>query len=132
MMRTKQAQSDVRTFHAAFGITIGDTPAIRDAQLREDLLTEELQETIKAIRQNRLPAAIDGLCDLIYVALGTAVTFGVELELHFRAVHSANMRKVGGAKRADGKQLKPDGWTAPDHIGLLEAQGWRNDYAENN
>jgi hypothetical protein len=29
------------------------------------------------------------------------------------------MRKVGGAKRPDGKILKPEGWVPPDVAGVL-------------
>lgn len=123
-MKIGHAQRDVHVFHLQCGITVGKTPGIRQAQLREDLLREELEETIAAIRLHRLPEAIDGLCDLIYVALGTAVTFGVDLEEHWQAVHDANMEKAGGPKREDGKQLKPLGWTPPDHVSLLVAKGW--------
>jgi predicted HAD superfamily Cof-like phosphohydrolase len=119
------AQTDVRHFHHLLDVTIGETPGIRDPQLRESLMREELWETINAIRTNRLPEAVDGLCDLIYVALGTAVTFGVDLEPHWLAVVKANNAKVGGAVRDDGKRLKPDGWAEPNHIVLLAKQGWK-------
>lgn len=118
------AQADVHDFHEAFGVAIGFVPGIRDGSLRASLIMEETIETIDAINRGDLIEAVDGLCDLIYVALGTAVTFGVDLEPHWREVHEANMRKVGGEKRDDGKQLKPDGWTPPDHRRHLIRQGW--------
>lgn len=62
---------------------------------------------------------IDGLCDLTYVVMGTAVAAGVDLDPHFEEVHRANMNKLQGPKRADGKQLKPEGWKPPDHERVL-------------
>lgn len=63
---------------------------------------------------------IDGLCDLTYVVMGGAVNAGVNLERHFEEVHKANMSKVSGPKREDGKQLKPEGWLGPDHQRVLD------------
>lgn len=117
-------QGDVQEFHVAFGVTIGTTPAIRGEVLRGSLIREEIGELLIAVNVGDLPNAVDGIVDAIYVLLGTAVTFGVDLGPIWDAVHASNMAKVGGAIRDDGKVLKPDGWTAPDIFGLLVAQGW--------
>lgn len=53
---------------------------------------------------------------------GAAVQFGIDLEPVFEEVHASNLRKVGGTKRADGKQLKPPGWTPTDVDGVLRRQ----------
>jgi predicted HAD superfamily Cof-like phosphohydrolase len=66
------------------------------------------------------PAMIDALCDLLYVTFGAAVAMGVDLDPFFSAVHDANLRKVGGPRRADGKALKPESWKPADVAGLLE------------
>ena len=63
---------------------------------------------------------LDGLCDLTYVVMGGAVNANVNIERHFEEVHQANMRKLQGPKRADGKQLKPEGWIGPDHQRVLD------------
>lgn len=63
---------------------------------------------------------IDGLCDLSYVVMGGAVNAGVNLQRHFDEVHRCNMAKLSGPKRADGKQLKPEGWVGPDHQRILD------------
>jgi predicted HAD superfamily Cof-like phosphohydrolase len=43
----------------------------------------------------------------------------VDLAPHFEEVHRANMTKLAGPKREDGKQLKPEGWQPPDHDTLI-------------
>jgi predicted HAD superfamily Cof-like phosphohydrolase len=49
----------------------------------------------------------------------------VDLEPFFAEVHRANMAKLGGFRRADGKWMKPPDWTPPDIEGLLAAKyGW--------
>lgn len=71
-----------------------------------------------------LPKAMDAVADLVYVALGAAVTFGVHLGPIWTEVQRTNMAKEGGAVREDGKILKPPGWQPPDVVGILKAEGW--------
>lgn len=68
---------------------------------------------------------VDGLCDLIYVALGTAVAMGVDLWPVFREVHRSNMTKTPGDVRDDGKINKGPTYSPPDIAGCLRAQGWK-------
>lgn len=118
-------QRMVRDFHEQFGVPVGDGPALRDAGLRASLIAEEAAETIEAIGNRDIVAAVDGLADLIYVALGAAVTWGVDLGPIFDEVHRTNMAKVGGRTRPDGKILKPEGWEPPRIRDLLLEQGER-------
>lgn len=91
------------------------------ATLRKKLIMEEAQETCEAIDNDDLVEAIDGICDLIYVAIGAAITFGIhDLEPFFDEVHRSNMAKVGGVQDGDGKILKPEGWQPPRIAELLE------------
>lgn len=113
-------QKMVRDFNVKFGATVGDTPAIRDPELRAALIEEEAKETIDAIRAGDLVEAIDGICDLIYVAVGAAVAWGVNLEPFMAEVHRSNMAKEGGATRPDGKVLKPSGWQPPQIAELIK------------
>jgi hypothetical protein len=117
-------QNDVIDFHERFGVLVGRYPGIRGESLRGRLIAEEIRELADAIDANDLPLAVDAIVDSIYVLLGTAVTFGVDLEPIWQAVQAANMAKVGGGIREDGKVLKPDGWIEPDIAGLLREQGW--------
>jgi predicted HAD superfamily Cof-like phosphohydrolase len=112
-------------------------------ELRASLIAEEAAETINALTGEPVevivgrPAmpkfaikvdeltkpdlieTIDGMCDLLVVTYGTAEEMYVDLEPHFDEVHRANMDKLGGPVREDGKQLKPKGWKAPDHKKIL-------------
>lgn len=125
-------QAAVRDFHVATGSTVGESPGFRDERLRFDLIREEWHEllfhsgwsdTELGLGRERwdesLPGAIDSLVDLIYVILGTAVAWGIDLDPYFWEVQRANMDKAGGPKRADGKVLKPEGWRPPDIEGIL-------------
>lgn len=118
-------QGLVRDFHRKFGIPIGNYPALSHHGLRWKLLVEECTETCEAIVEDNLPKTIDGIGDLIYVALGSAVSFGVDMDPVFHAIHSANMNKVDGKFRSDGKLLKPEGWKPPDIESILKEQGWK-------
>ena len=81
-------------------------------------------------KQNMVQIA-DGTADLAYVTSGTNVAYGIPDAIIFDIVHYlGNMRKLGPdgkpIVRADGKVMKPEGWTPPDeHIrkALIE-YGW--------
>jgi predicted HAD superfamily Cof-like phosphohydrolase len=118
---------DVLDFHVKLmPELVGSTPATPShstAELRYELMREELRETFASMCGGDLPGVADGLADLIYVALGCAVSYGIDLRPVFEAVHAANMAKEGGSRRADNKLLKPPGWKAPDIAGILAKQG---------
>jgi predicted HAD superfamily Cof-like phosphohydrolase len=71
-----------------------------------------------------LPAFADALADIDYVVEGARLEFGINGSPIADEVHRANMAKLGGPKRADGKHMKPEGWTPPDVAGELVKQGW--------
>lgn len=116
-----EAQKKVRAFHRAMGHPSKDSPSFFGfrGQLRVDLIQEELDELADAIACKSLSRTIDAVEDLLYVVYGTAEELGFDAAPFFDEVHRSNMAKVGGGQRADGKQLKPEGWTPPDIAGLL-------------
>lgn len=140
----EEMQRKLVEFHRAMDQTVGERPAIRDAALRAALIAEEARETVAAILGRRphpcqacggtgidpaaesidadLVAAVDGLCDTLYVVLGTAVAFGVDIEECFDEVHRSNMAKASGPVREDGKRLKPAGWQPPRIAEILDRQ----------
>jgi predicted HAD superfamily Cof-like phosphohydrolase len=56
----------------------------------------------------------DAVADILYVTIGTNVTYGIDGDAVFDLVHQANMKKVSGPTSPEGKRLKPEGWTPPD------------------
>jgi hypothetical protein len=86
------------------------------------LVCEEIVELDRAMERGDLPGVADAVADAVYVLLGLAVTFGIDMRPVWAAVHAANMAKVGGPRRADGKRLKPDGWEPPDIAAILARQ----------
>lgn len=125
-------QKDVKAFHTKFGLTVSDSPIEllkqRDISLRRKLIEEESAELLDALSviENLLPSldtlarlrllakVADGIADLVYVALGGAVSFGIDMEPIWQMVHEANMAKIGGSIREDGKILKPQNWIHPN------------------
>jgi hypothetical protein len=81
---------------------------------------DDIAEFHKEYTEFNLIDFLDGICDSIYVLVGGAVNADVDIQRHFDEVHAANMRKLDGPKRADGKQLKPEGWVGPDHERIMK------------
>lgn len=121
-------QAMVAEFHRTFSRPGPDTLTADGypGELRIKLIEEEADEFAEAVRAGDVPEMVDALCDLLYVTYGAAVDLGVDLEPFFAEVHRANMAKVGGHRRDDGKWVKPADWQPPDITGLLERlYGWR-------
>lgn len=117
---------DVKDFHKAFSLKIGVTPLIpenvEERLLRLDLLEEEFEEYLEGEENSDIVEIADALADIIYIACGTAVSYGIPLDKVFAEVHRSNMAKLVDGKpiyREDGKVLKPEGWTPPDIKGIL-------------
>jgi NTP pyrophosphatase (non-canonical NTP hydrolase) len=112
-------------FHEA----LGDVRGRGNLPLRAQLHDEEHDELIDALVRLEGGRMVEGddrvlreavareLADVLYIAYGTAHALDLDLDLAFERVHAANMAKLGGPKRDDGKLLKPDGWQPPDMTG---------------
>jgi predicted HAD superfamily Cof-like phosphohydrolase len=119
-------QRMVEEFHRRFDILIQAMPAVPDEAthtLRMRLIQEESLELEEALARKDLSAVAKELADLLYVVYGTAVSCGIDMEPVFREVHRSNMSKVGGHKRADGKWVKPPGYSPACLEPILAAQG---------
>lgn len=107
----------MREFHEAFGLPINDTTRTLD-KLRADLIREEAREAADAIELGDQEARAKELADLVIVAYGAAVTFGIDLDEAIRLVHISNMSKLGTdgkpVMREDGKVLKGPNYLPPD------------------
>lgn len=116
----------VREFHAAYGVTTRTIPTavIPEADLRRDLLREETEEYDLAEQQGDLVEIADGLADVVYIAYGTALAHGIDLDAVLREVHRSNMSKLGEdgqpILREDGKVMKGPHYSPPDIAAALE------------
>jgi predicted HAD superfamily Cof-like phosphohydrolase len=121
----------VREFHLAFGLDARRTPievAPDLAAHRGELLAEEAAEVAEVSVSGPLDRLAHELADVVYVAYGTALVHGVDLDAVIAEIHRANMTKIGPngeiARRADGKVLKGEHYEAPDVSEVLRKQGW--------
>lgn len=122
----KNLLNDVADFHRACDVPVLSSPTFvpERVELRRSLLREECRETDEAMQRGDLVEIADGLADVIYVAVGAALEFGIPLDRVWAEVQRSNMAKVDPAtgkvtKRDDGKVLKPEGWMPPDVAGAL-------------
>ncbi|WP_086846998.1 MazG nucleotide pyrophosphohydrolase domain-containing protein [Amycolatopsis kentuckyensis] len=116
----------VTDFHSIFGLAVNapDTQELRI--LRQNLIDEESEEVCNALGWNEpLEDVAKELADLVYVAYGTAVSLGIDLDEAIRRVHRSNMTKLGPdgevLRRDDGKILKPPTYQPPDMTGVVHA-----------
>lgn len=123
-MGIREAQAQVELFFRAVGQEVGDQrdPQFRDVELRTKLIAEEFIELMLAIVAGDMVKAADNVIDTIFVLIGAGVSWGLDLEPLWQEVTRANMLKVGGPIRSDGKRGKPPGWQEPAIAALLEAQ----------
>lgn len=84
------------------------------------LIDEEKNELQTAWHLKDITGIADGLGDLAYVVLGTAVACGIEIEPIIREIHRSNMTKEVGQF----KPIKGPDFQKPDIRPLLIAQGF--------
>ena len=123
-------QRDVMDFHYKFGQYVSGTPAlppIHVQEFRHGLIDEEIvRELIPAIEARDLPQIADGIVDGIYVLIGTANSYGIQIAPIWGKVHAYNMGKIPvKSENGDMKPLKPEGYPHPDIARELELQGGR-------
>ncbi|MCP4428351.1 MAG: hypothetical protein GY803_28010 [Chloroflexi bacterium] len=121
----------IREFHEAMGANQPTRPVLPDKEtliLRQTLIDEEYEEVTAVYRQlingqeNDIAQLVHELTDLLYVAYGAILACGVNPDPIFAEVHRANMQKMNGPRRADGKILKPAGWQPADVRAAIERQ----------
>lgn len=133
-------QQDVSAFMSTMGQPIRAYPMTipdDEVRLRIGLIEEEYDETMGALISllstnlegasqgevvARLAELADGIADLVYVLVGTARSFGIDMTDIWAEVQASNMLKATGPVRQDGKRLKPEGWEPPDVEGIIIEQ----------
>lgn len=127
-MRT--SQNKVRQFHQKANALINDKPtqpSVEVCELRDRLISEELQELREAMGLTGLhyshEGVADAIADLLYVVLGTAVSCGIDAQECFNEVHRSNMTKfIDGYAREDGKWVKGPSYSKADMGSIISRQ----------
>lgn len=129
-----RAAHQVHAFHRAFNLPrrrVPVTPTLGEVEnsllrLRERLLEEETSEYMAASHRRDLVGMADALADIVYVAYGTAISFGLDLDMLLDEVHRSNMSKLDERGRPimrdDGKVLKSPRYEPPRIAATLRRQ----------
>ena len=89
--------SDVKIFMETYGQEVkkkSEFPDDKIVKLRIDLIKEELDELIVAIKDKNIVEVADALTDILYVTYGAGHSFGINLDNCFTEVQNSNMSKL--------------------------------------
>ena len=121
--------SDINDMHYKFGATewVENMHHSKNYKLlkdflafRLDFLEEEFEETQAAFFKNDSKEVVDGLIDLIVIAIGTLDLFKCNADVVWDKIHHSNMAKEPGANKSRQNpfglpdMVKPEGWVAPN------------------
>lgn len=125
----KKQLSAVTEFHTAFNIGYQQIPIadIGDGKknLRYNLMKEENEEYLEAVKNNDLTEIADALGDMMYILCGTIIEHGLQdkIEAVFDEIQRSNMSKLGEdgnpVYREDGKVMKGPNYFKPDFSKIL-------------
>ena len=100
-------------FHEVYNCARSNTVEFPDQATRDmriNILREEWEEYLLAEEEDDMVEVADALADMIYIAIGTAVSYGIPIDEIFNEVHASNMSKLdedgNPIYREDGKILK--------------------------
>lgn len=128
-------QDDIIAFRRKFDLPLPQyvtPPDVSVFTFKINHLEEEIAELKDAFSDpqlnidNKMAGIADALVDLAYVAIGTAVGWGINFDECWHQVHAANMRKErakpdgSNSKRGNGLDIvKPEGWIGPDILAAI-------------
>jgi len=111
----------VGIFMKTFGQEVKDKPSFSSDKinkLRIDLIKEELEELIEAMKNKDLLEVADALTDILYVTYGAGHAFGINLDKCFDEVQNSNMSKLDENGKPiyndSGKVMKGPNYFKPD------------------
>lgn len=119
---------DMRKMHDTYGIgkvvdEMDVTTLSAFTRFRVECIQEEVDEFKDAVAANDAEEMVDALIDMCVFAIGTLDVMDVDANEAWNKVLEANMNKNVGIKEGRPNPLglpdlmKPEGWTAPDHLG---------------
>ncbi len=125
-----QKQLDaVKEFHKTYKIEYQDFPTANlgtsKHELRFNLMKEENEEYLEAVKNEDLVEIADALGDMLYILCGTIIEHGLQdkIEAVFDEIQRSNMSKldINGDPiyREDGKVMKGPNYFKPDIAKIL-------------
>ena len=113
--------SKVRIFMKTFGQEVKNEPSFstdKINKLRIDLIKEEIDELIEAMKNKDLLEVADALTDILYVTYGAGHAFGIDLDKCFDEVQNSNMSKLDESGKPiyndSGKVMKGPNYFKPN------------------
>lgn len=127
----KEKIDAVTKFHKAFGLGVNEAPIANigttKMNLRFNLMKEENEEYLEAVKNNDIVETADALGDMLYVLCGTIIEHGLQYKIDevFEEIQRSNMSKLGEDgkpiyRKEDGKVLKGPNYFKPDIKGILD------------
>lgn len=126
-----QKQLDaVKLFHTTYGLGVsnemkGDIGK-QKSMLRFELMKEENEEYLEAVKNNDIVEIADALGDMLYILCGTILEHGLQhkIESVFDEIQRSNMSKLGEdgkpIYREDGKVMKGPNYFKPNFEEILK------------
>ncbi|QIG62327.1 nucleoside triphosphate pyrophosphohydrolase family protein [Tenacibaculum phage JQ] len=125
----KKKLKKVKEFHRAFNIPYNEIPTVEISEqrkeLRYELMKEENEEYLEAVKSGSLIDTADALGDMLYILCGTILEHGMQYKIDevFNEIHRSNMSKLENGKpiyREDGKVLKGSNYFKPNLTKILQ------------
>jgi len=94
---SKDWVDDVIEFHDYICYPVRTKPTTENSpksRTRSEYMMEEVEEYAEAMYDRDIVEMADGLADLIYFAIGTALYHGIDLRTVMDEVHKSNMTKT--------------------------------------
>lgn len=103
---------------AQFAALYKDNPQ-EERLLRVRLIMEEVGELLHAIARTDEVEMVDAIADILYVVIGTAVTYDLPCDAAFREAHRSNMTKDTHVDHAAGIKGKGTQFSKPDFTAII-------------
>jgi predicted HAD superfamily Cof-like phosphohydrolase len=135
----KEQLKDVEEFQRAFNRKVSESPkliSLEEGLLRFELMKEENEEYLEAVKNNDLVEVADALGDMLYILCGTILEHGLQykIEAVFSEIQRSNMSKLGSSGKPVingengvldktkpwGKILKSENYSKPQLKWILE------------
>jgi predicted HAD superfamily Cof-like phosphohydrolase len=126
----KKQLEAVRLFHYTYSLGVSNELkadlGIQKNALRFELMKEENEEYLDAVKNNDIVEIADALGDMLYILCGTILEHGLQdkIEAVFDEIQRSNMSKLGEdgkpIYREDGKVMKGPNYFKPNFEAILK------------